>query len=75
MLLADCHQNLGDTLAAIDCYNYASRMVPSKFLSQYQIMNLYLAHGDTVNAVNAANAILTKDVMLHSSSIFTGIPL
>ena len=67
MLLADCHQNLGDTLTAIDCYNYASRMVPSKFLPQYQIMNLYLAYGDTVNAVNAANAILAKDVKVSRS--------
>ncbi|MCQ2065099.1 MAG: O-antigen ligase family protein [Bacteroidaceae bacterium] len=67
MLLADCHQNLGDTLIAIGCYNYASRMVPSKFLPQYQIMNLYLAHGDTVKAVNAANAILAKDVKVSRS--------
>jgi len=67
MLLADCYQNLGDTLKAIDCYNYASRMVPSKFLPQYQIMNLYLAYGDTVNAVNAANAILAKDVKVSRS--------
>lgn len=67
MLMADCHQNMGDTLAAIDCYAYAGRMVPCKFQPQYQIMNLYLTLGDSLNAVNTAETILAKDVKVDRS--------
>lgn len=67
MLMADCYKNLGDTLTAIDHYHCASRMVPSKFLPQYQIMNLYLEQGDTINAVNTASAILAKDIKVYRS--------
>lgn len=67
MLIGDCHQNMGDTVTAINHYNYAGRMVPSKFLPHYYIMNLYLAEGDTLNAVNTANVILAKDVKVERS--------
>lgn len=67
MLIGDCHQNLGDTVKAIEHYNYAGRMVPSKFMPQYYIMNLYLARGDTLNAINTANVILAKDVKVDRS--------
>ena len=67
MLIGDCLQNIGDTLKAIEHYSYAGRMVPSKFLPQYYIMNLCLEGGDTLNAVNAANVILAKDVKIERS--------
>lgn len=67
MLIGDCLQNTGDTVEAIEHYNYAGKMVPSKFLPQYYIMNLYMDKGDTLNAVTTANAILTKDVKVNQS--------
>lgn len=67
MLIADCLQNIGDTIAAIEHYNNAGKMVPSKFLPQYYIMNLYLNKGDTLNAVITANTILTKKVKVNQS--------
>lgn len=67
MLIGDCLQNIGDTIAAIVHYNHAGKMVPSKFLPQYYIMNLCLYKGDTLNAVITANAILTKEVKVNQS--------
>lgn len=70
MLIGDCHQNIGDTVTAINHYYYAGRMVPSKFLPHYYIMNLYLAGGDTLSAVNTANVILAKEVKVeHSKAV------
>lgn len=67
MLIGDCFQNKGDTIEAIGHYNYAGKMVPSKFLPQYYIMKLYMDKGDTLNAATTANAILTKDVKVNQS--------
>jgi tetratricopeptide (TPR) repeat protein len=67
MLIGDCLQNTGDTIKAIEHYNYAGRMVPSKFLPQYYIMKLYMDKGDTLNAITVANAILAKDVKVERS--------
>jgi len=67
MLIGDCLQNTGDTIKAIEHYNYAGRMVPSKFLPQYYIMKLYMDKGDTLNAITVANTILAKDVKVERS--------
>ena len=67
MLIGDCFHNTGDTIEAIEHYNYAGKMVPSKFLPQYYIMKLYMDKGDTLNATTTANAILTKDVKVNQS--------
>ena len=67
MLIGDCLQNIGDTIAAIEHYNNAGKMVPSKFLPQYYIMKLYMDKGDTLNAVITANTILTKKVKVNQS--------
>ena len=69
MLIGDCLQNKGDTIEAIEHYNYAGKMVPSKFLPQYYIMKLYMEKGDTLNAVTTANEILTKDVKVDQSKV------
>lgn len=67
MLIGNCLQHTGDTLGAIERYCYANRMVPSRFLPQYNIMNLYIVSGDTVQAVRVANTILQKDVKIERS--------
>ena len=62
MLLADDYQHMGNPELAIEHYDEAARMVPSKFLPYYYKMNLYLENGDTVNAVQVAEQIVRKDV-------------
>lgn len=69
MLLADCYKNLGNVPNAIDSYNYASCMVPSKFLPLYNIMHLYMDNGDTLNAIATANKILAKDIKVERSKV------
>lgn len=67
MLKADCYQNLGDTLKAIDNYDGATKMVPSKFLPLYYMMNLYKEMGDTAKAVGVANGIVNKKIKVERS--------
>ena len=67
MLLGDCLQHTGDTVGAIERFHYASSMVPSKFLPLYYIMNLYIASGDTIQAVQVADLILHKEVKIDRS--------
>lgn len=67
MLIGDCFQNIGDTIKAIENYNYAGMMVPSKFLPQYYIMKLYIDKGDTLNAIITANTILAKEIKVERS--------
>ena len=67
MLIGDCMQHTGDTIGAIERYRYAGRMVPSKFLPLYFIMNLYIASGDTIQAVQVADHILHKKVKIDRS--------
>ena len=67
MLKADCYQNLGDTLSALANYDYAAKMVPSKYLPHYCVMNIYLSQRDTINAIITAKSILSKDVKVDRS--------
>lgn len=69
MLMADCYQNISDTLSAISHYKTANSMVPSKFLPLYNIMNLYLAAQDSVNAINIAKDILSREVKENRSKM------
>ena len=67
MIMGDCYKHIGDTLKAMECFDCAGRMVPSKFLPQYNRMHLFVDRGDTVNALNTANEILSKDVKVYRS--------
>lgn len=67
ILIGDDCQQTGDTTSAIKHYNYANSMVPSRFLPQYYIMNLYFDMGDTVNAVFTAERILSNNVKVERS--------
>ena len=67
MLIADCFQNMGDTIAAIEHYIYAGKMVPSKFLPHYYMMLLFMENGDTINAVKVASSIIGKPIKVQES--------
>lgn len=67
MLIADCLQHTGDTVSAISHFNYAGRMIPSKYLPQYYVMRLYMERGDTLSAVATAHAILSKEIKVERS--------
>lgn len=67
MLMADCYQNIGDTLNAVGRYRAASNMIPYKFLPLYNTMKLYIGQGDSLAAFNVANEILSKQVKVERS--------
>ena len=67
MLLADDYQQLGDMMLALEHYDEAARMVPSRFLPHYYKMNLYLETGDTAKAVQMAEQIINKDIKVDKS--------
>lgn len=67
MLIGDCLQNIGDTIEAIEHYNYAGNMVPNKFLPHYYKMLLLLKKNDTINAVRVASTIIDKPIKIKES--------
>ena len=67
MIKGDCYQNLGDTLSAIDCFDQASEMVPSKFSPLYYKMILFKNMGDTLNCIETAKRIVNKKIKIVKS--------
>ena len=73
MLLGDNCQKMGDKLSAIGYYSHASKMIPSKFLPHYCIMNLYLDMRDTIHATEIAEKILSMDIKVERSKVIQEI--
>lgn len=69
MLLADNYLQNGDTIKAILIYQYASNMIPSRFLPLYRLMELYKDQGDNEMAMKFAETILEKKVKVQSGTI------
>ena len=67
MLLADDYQQMGNTSLAVEHYDLAASMVPSRFLPYYYKMKMYMSIGDTVGSLEMANHIVNKEVKVKRS--------
>lgn len=54
---------------AIIAYQYAAKMIPSRFEPLYAIMNIYETMNDTVDAVNIAREIQRKAIKIPSCDV------
>jgi len=54
---------------AIENLEMASNLIPSKFTTKLQLLNLYLLHSDTLKAVQVAKTILTMPIKKSSVKV------
>ncbi len=69
LLLADDLANTNQMQEAIIAYQYAAKMIPSRFEPLYAIMNIYETMNDTVDAVNIAREIQRKAIKIPSCDV------
>lgn len=67
LLIADNYKQLGNAKMAIDVFEYANAMIPSRFLPLYYVMRTYEGVGDYVNASRTAKKIIEKPVKVDRS--------
>ena len=69
MLMADNCRQLEQYPEAGAHYKKASMMCPVKFMPLYELANLYLATGQTVEALTLARKIVDKEIKIPSATI------
>ena len=69
ILLADNFENTGQIDLAINTYQHALDMIPSRFEPLNSMMNIYLNNRDTLNAIAVANRISNKPVKIKSMRV------
>lgn len=67
LLIADDYRQLKETKLAIEIFEYANAMIPSKFLPLYYEMIIYEEEGDKINAYRIAQIIVNKPVKIKKS--------
>ena len=69
MLLADNYHQKGEIEKAIRIYQYASNMVPCRFLPLYHIFEIYKKGNQRELAIKYANEIINKEVKIKSNTV------
>ena len=69
MLLADNHYHLGDTVKALQIYQYAGNMIPCRFLPLYHRMEIYKENRNTSKAMEMAQKIVQKPIKMRSATV------
>lgn len=69
MLLADNYHKKGELEKAIQIYEHASNMIPCRFLSLYNLFELYRKNGRKNFALKYALEIINKKVKVDSSTV------
>ncbi|MFT3749345.1 MAG: O-antigen ligase family protein [Agriterribacter sp.] len=67
--LAKAYLQVGNYEKSIEQWQWVSNYLPNRFLPRYELMNIYLATGDTINAKKTAHAILEIPVKFYSGEI------
>lgn len=69
MLLADNYSQKGEISIAIKVYEYASNMIPCRFMPLYNMANLYKKSGNRKKLFETANTIIKKPVKIPSYTV------
>ena len=67
LLIADNYRQLKETLRAIEKFEYANAMIPSRFLPLYYEMIIYEEEGDDINAYRIAQIVVNKPAKIEKS--------
>nr|WP_319998902.1 O-antigen ligase family protein [uncultured Draconibacterium sp.] len=71
MLMADNYYKTGETEKAIEKYQYASFMIPCRFLPIYQLLEIYKEQGKKDMVEKYANEIVNKKVKIPSMTVYS----
>lgn len=64
-----CYQKIGNITDAKKSFKTAVYIVPNRFYARFQLMNLYVQNGDTINALNIAHTIDDMAIKVPSTEI------
>src|SRR5690606_14029688 len=63
------YEKLADYENAKKCYQYASLMIPNRFVPKYLLAKLYMLKGDCLQAGIVANEIIAMPVKVDSRTV------
>lgn len=69
IILADNYNKIDKPEMAIQTYEYASCMIPCRFIPLYQIFKIYKQTGQQGKALQYANKIISKEVKIPSITV------
>jgi O-antigen polymerase len=69
IILADNYNKIDKPEMAIQTYEYASCMIPCRFIPLYQIFKIYKQTGQQEKAIQYANKIINKEVKIPSITV------
>lgn len=69
MLFADSYFRAGDTVKAIQHYEYASNMIPCRFLPLYRQFEIHKGAGNIEKAIKVAQEIVKKEIKVESVTV------
>lgn len=69
LLRANLYKSENKYMEALQCFNHAANMCPSRFIPLYEMYRIYKTMGNVDKTDSIANVIICKDVKIESSII------